>query len=404
MTVLRDQVETVLRSWNRYEIDRGAPPVVDFDCHPVDPATVPRASSRLEVRAQLESLRTEAAGDAESDDAADRIGAALAYLDALLGAREPLADYIRATQGCAADGWSDDYLENVRAAAVNELERLGVAWGTDTARALRATEGSVDAADAADVIRKYARELEDDVRHLADTDAPFNLTVEHVDLDAYWAYWLDGAGADVRLRINARNASFTEVQACQFALHEVLGHGLQCATYAQRCQQHEVPWVRMTSVHAQQQVMLEGLAQALPLFVRSTDQPLVTRVRLAHYLELVRAKLHLALNSGTSISDCIALARAHVPFWSEGAIGDMLTDRGADPLLRSYLWAYPAGIDWFVRLADSAPADTARGVILAAYRAPLTPGALAQIWPEGPPVGGAPPAANRSTLDSIKLQ
>lgn len=402
MTVLRDRVETVLRSWNRYEIDRGAPPVVDFDCHPVDPATVPRVLSRLEVRAQLESLRTEAAGHPESDDAADRIGAALAYLDALLGARAPLADYIRATQGCAADGWSDDYLETVRASAVTELERLGVAWGADTARSLKATEGSVDAADAADVIRKYARELEDDVRQLADTDAPFNLTVEHVDLDAYWAYWLDGAGADVRLRINARNASFTQVQACQFALHEVLGHGLQCATYAQRCQEHEVPWVRMTSVHAQQQVMLEGLAQALPLFVRPTDQPLVTRVRLAHYLELVRAQLHLAINSGAPIADCVALARRHAPFWSEGAIGDMLTDRSADPLLRSYLWAYPAGIDWFVRLADSAPADTIRGVILAAYRAPLTPGGLAQIWPEGPPVGGAPQATGQSTHDSIK--
>ncbi|MGH3614935.1 MAG: hypothetical protein ACRDRK_20550 [Pseudonocardia sp.] len=386
---LRDQVETVLRSWNRYEIDRGAPPVVDFDCHPVDAAAVPRASSRLEVRARLESLRAEAADHAESDDVSDRIGAALAYLDALLGTREPLADYIRATQGCAADGWSDDYLETVKAAAVSELERRGVTWGPDTARSLKATEVSVDAADAADVIQKYAREFEDDVRRLANTDAPFNLTVEHVDLDAYWAYWLDGAGADVRLRINARNASFTDVQACQFALHEVLGHGLQCATYAQQCQQHEVPWVRVTSVHAQQQVMLEGLAQALPLFVRPTDQPLLTRVRLAHYLELVRAKLHLAVNSGTPISDCIELARSHVPFWSEGAIGDMLTDRGADPLLRSYLWAYPAGIDWFVSLADLAPTNTATAVIRAAYRAPLTPRELAQMWPNGPVVGGA---------------
>ena len=70
------------------------------------------------------------------------------------------------------------------------------------------------------------------------------------------------------MRINARNASFTEVQARQFALHEVLGHGLQCASYAQQCREQDVPWVRLTSVHAQQQVLLEGLAQALPLFVR----------------------------------------------------------------------------------------------------------------------------------------
>ncbi|MDN5851978.1 MAG: hypothetical protein L0K86_03875 [Actinomycetia bacterium] len=385
---LRDRVESVLRSWNRYEIDRGAPPVVDYDCHPQGAADVLRATSRPAVRHQLEELRAEATGRPEDAHIAERIGASLAYLDALLGAREPLADYIRTTQGCDARGWSDEHIESVRTVAVAELDRLGVGWDADTAASLKATEGDVDPADAADVIQKYAREMEDDVRHLADTDAPFNVTVEHVDLDVYWAYWLDGAGPDVRLRINSRNANFTEVQARQFALHELLGHGLQCASYAQRCQQENVPWVRMTSVHAQQQVLLEGLAQAMPLFVRPTDQPLVARVRLAHYLELVRAKLHLAINSGTSIPDCLSLAQAHVPFWSEAVVGDMLTDRGADPLLRSYLWAYPTGIDWFVSLADDASAQTAQTTIRASYETPLTPEGLARLWPDGPIFGG----------------
>jgi hypothetical protein len=49
-------------------------------------------------------------------------------------------------------------------------------------------------------------------------------------VDAYWAYWLDGAGQRVRLRLNMPNATFTKVQARQFALHEVLGHGLQGAS------------------------------------------------------------------------------------------------------------------------------------------------------------------------------
>jgi len=384
---LRDRVETALRSWNRHEIDRGAPPVVDFDCYPQSAADVPPAASRLAVRHELEELRREAVAIDETP-LADRIGAALAYLDALLGAREPLSDYIQATQGCAAAGWTDDHLDNVRAAAVAELDQLGVAWDSAAAHALKVAEGVVDAADAADVIQKYARDLEHDVRRLVDSDAPFNVTVEHVDLDVYWAYWLDGAGADVRLRINARNASFTDVQARQFALHELLGHGLQCASYSQHCQAHDVPWVRMTSVHAQQQVLLEGLAQALPLFVRPEDQPLIARVRLAHYVELVRAKLHLAINDGISVSDCVAVARKYIPFWSDARIGDMLSDRGTDPLLRSYLWAYPAGIDWFVRLADSAAPETARAVMQSAYQSPLTPGALCELWPDGPAIGG----------------
>lgn len=100
------------------------------------------------------------------------------------------------------------------------------------------------------------------------------------------------------------------------------------------------------------------------LFVRPDDKPLAARVRLAHYLELVRAQLHLAVNNGASIPDCVALATEHVPFWRPAEIGDALSDRGTDPLLRSYLWAYPAGIDWFVALADDATADLAQTITL----------------------------------------
>jgi hypothetical protein len=302
----------------------------------------------------------------------------------------PVRAYIKATQGCDAQGWPEPYIASVRDTAIQHLAELGVSWGPTTMDELKATEVEVDAANAAGVIQKYASELETDVRQLVNSDAPFNLSIEHVDLDAYWAYWLDGAGANVRMRINSRRANFTDVQARQFALHEILGHGLQCASYAQSCQRLEVPWVRITSVHAQQQVLLEGLAQALPLFVCPDDQPLITRVRLVHYIELVRAKLHLAINDGANIPDCIALAKMHAPFWTEDAIGDMLSDRGANPLLRTYLWAYPAGIDWFVRLADEGPKETVRTLISAAYRSPLTPDELSALWPEGPAIGGTP--------------
>lgn len=380
---LRDRAEATLRAWNSYEIGRGAPAVIDFDCYP-EGADAPRTvSSRLDARAELVALQTEARS-VGLNEIEDRLGASVAYLDALLGVRLPLDEYVRATQGCSANGWSDEYIESVRLVAVAELNRLDVGWDVDTAKALKATETPIADDDVAAVIQAHAREMESDVRRLADTDAPFSVTVEHVDLDVYWAYWLDGTGSDVRLRINSRNASFTEVQARQFALHELLGHGLQGASYAQRCRRQDVPWMRMTSVHAQQQVLFEGLAQAFPLFVRPDDQPLVARVRLAHYLELVRAKLHLAINGGTSVLECVEIARAHVPFWSSSAIGDMLSDRAVDPLLRSYLWSYPAGIDWFVRLADTASFEIRRRLIRESYRDPLTPAALSRIWQDGP--------------------
>jgi hypothetical protein len=84
---------------------------------------------------------------------------------------------------------------------------------------------------------------------------------------------------------------------------------------------------------------------------------------------------------------CVKYARAHIPYWTNEDIADQLTDRGADPLLRSYLWAYPAGIDWFVNLAD-ANTPEASAILRAAYRKPLTPGELANLWASGPPFGG----------------
>ena len=229
-------------------------------------------------------------------------------------------------------GSPDPCLSSTRETAIASLEKLGVGWGPTTRRDLEETEEAIPSGDAADVIRAYATKLEPAVRALTGSTAPFNLTIEHVDIAAYWAYWLDGAGSNVRMRIDVKNATFTDVEARQFALHEILGHGLQCASFSERCSNEDVPWIRLTSVHSQQQVLLEGLAQALPLFLLPDDEPLIARVRLAHYIEIARGQLHLAINDGLPIADCVQLARSLVPFWSDEAISSILSDRSVATL------------------------------------------------------------------------
>lgn len=167
----------------------------------------------------------------------------------------------------------------------------------------------------------------------------------------------------------------------------MLGHGLQNASYAARCAHEDVPWVRMTSIHALHQVLLEGLAEAMPLFIAPGDEILAARVRLAHYTQLVKSELHISINSGVSIEECAARAMARVPWWKDAYIGDFLSDRGADPRLRSYLWAYPAGLDWFAALSE-ADQDVISRVLQSAYRDPVSPRELAALWPSGPPIGG----------------
>lgn len=389
---LRDEIEATLRAWNAYELNRGSAAIIDFDCHPTGAPPEP-AGSRLEVYRRLGDLQARA-HEAGSHWLITRLDADLAYLAALLGEHLPLADYLRATQGCGAAGWPADYItargEQARAA----LAAFGVAWGPDTADDLLDAEGPMNIGDAPDAIRQATDDHESDVRLATGSDAPFELTIETADVDAYWAYWLDGAGRDVRLRLNLRQVSFTKVAARQFALHEVLGHGLQGASWSECAATEDVPWVRASSVHAPQQVLLEGLAQALPLFIAPDDRTLIARIRLDHYSQLVRSELHLALNAGATIEQMAGRAKSRVPWWTDAMIGDILADRGANPLLRSYLWAYPAGFDWFANLVDTDP-ETKRAVLHAAYRAPLTPADLVALWPTGPTIGGPGPSTRQ---------
>jgi hypothetical protein len=382
---LRDDIEQAIRSWSAYETLSGAPATVDFDCFPVAEPVEP-ADSRLAVYRRLAELRQHAEHSGKTR-LIRRLDADIAYLGALLGERHPLSNYVLRTQGCPAAGWPADYVTWRGDAARAGLEALGLRWGPKTGNDLTELEGPISVMEVPEAIRHAASQYETAVRQVTGTDAPYELTIETTDVDAYWTYWLDGAGQQVRLRLNLRDARFSAVGARQFALHEILGHGLQGASFAARCAREDVPWVRLLSVHASQQVLLEGLAQAMPLFIVPDDELLIARVRLDLYTQLVRAEIHLALNSGTLIRDCADHARARVPWWTDTQISSILTDRGTDPLLRSYLWAYPAGFDWFAALSD-ADASVVADVLHAAYRDPLAPEELAALWPAGPAIGG----------------
>lgn len=372
-TSLRDEIEDVLDAWNAYEISVGAPPVIDYDCRQ-GKGDVGKVNGRVHAYQELLRLKAEA-----TDDLADRIDCHLAYLGALLGERLPLREFVRRTQGVEVAGWSSEYVTWRGEQARKAMQDLGIEWGPTTRRDLLDSEQNLTADEIPDALRAAAAKFEPLVRKATGTTAPYNLSIETADIDAYWSYWLDGAGQDARLRLNMRNARFTDVQARQFSLHEILGHALQSASYSARCCAEDVPWVRVLSVHANHQVLLEGLAQALPLFVAPDDEALIAHLRLDYYLQLVSSELHLAINDDVSVSDCLEHAKQRVPFWPDETIGRMLSDRSTDVLLRSYQWAYPAGADWFVTLAETNDSEIIAQVLQAAYRSPLTPGQLAMI-------------------------
>lgn len=385
---LHDACEAVIRQWHKYEVDRNGSVIIDYDCKPRSGEEADPIASRLDVHRRLSELKSAAC--AEQDlNLVERLTADLTYLEALLGAQRSLEDYLLCTQGCAARGWSPDYVVSRGALARELLKDRDVSWGAQTLNELEHLEGALSPVDAPSAIRAAAWELQPRLRDYSGVRAEPDIAIETVEVDDYWAYWLDGASQKVRLRLNLKNAKFTTVRARQFALHELLGHAIQYANLSLIANESHVEWFPLFSVHATNQVLFEGLAQALPLFMISEDSDLAIRVRLDHYIQLVRAELHIALNEGSSIASCVEHAHQRVPWWTNEDIAGILSDRGINsPLLRTYLWAYPAGCDWFVNLADQASPTFAQEVISAAYLAPLSPKQLEAKWPAGPPIGG----------------
>jgi hypothetical protein len=143
--------------------------------------------------AALDDL-TGQAGEAGSGPVAEQLNAHATYLAALLGEQVPLDDYLKRTQGCGAERWSDEYLDHRRDLAKSALADLGISWGEKRRDDLRALDEQLDSGEVAEVIGEYADEYEPFVRDLAQSTAEFQLTIENVEHDEYWSYWLDGAG------------------------------------------------------------------------------------------------------------------------------------------------------------------------------------------------------------------
>lgn len=381
---LRNAVEDVVRRWDALERSHSEAPVIDFDCAP--PANEPRPfENRFTALDELSRLGS----DTNKQHPALRVqlDAHITYLRALIGEQLPFDHYISMTQGCVPRGWTADYVEHRAQIAKDALESLGISWDNDTWVNIRNLSEQLAAVDVASAIREYADRYEPTIRSLVDTNAEFNLMIEDVEVDAYWSYWLDGSGHDARLRINKKNASFSRVDAYRFALHEVLGHALQYSSLTAQAESNAVEWPRILAVHCPHQVLFEGLAQVLPWIASPEDEIVTARTRLDHFANLVRGQIHILLNNGATVFNCRDLARPQVPWWTDEEITREFHDRSRNPQFKSYLWAYPAGIDWFTKLIEAGDTPLAE-VLREAYRRPLTPTELHELWPTGPVIGG----------------
>jgi hypothetical protein len=125
--------------------------------------------------------------------------------------------------------------------------------------------------------------------------------------------------------------------------------------------------------------MLEGLAQTLPLLIPNEaviDSVLAVRLALMRYRLMIDNNLHCMINAGATIERCASYHER----WSLGrstrrAITD-LAARGADPLYRSYLYAYPAGCELFWSAHEQLTPGQQAELVRACYRGPQSADAI----------------------------
>ena len=362
-------LDQAVRGWDRHERAHGRQPVVAYDLDP--PASAVCAAGRGETARALTEL---------ADTHPDAVRGHLAYLSRLTGESiRPLDAYVAVTQQTPLQPVGDAHLQRRRDELANFAAAVGVTFGPELPAQLTATETPVGAADLEDVISLELDRWLSVVATYVRSDVTFDVAIERVDEDVYWSYWLDGAGRNARMRINMRHAQFTLTQARQFALHELCGHALQCASWsARRVENGTARFPATHCVHLGQQPAFEGIGQALGLLVARTDKLLAARTRLTLYSQLVYGRAHRQLAFGADRTTVERELRRWLPWWDPAAAGRFIADRRDDALLSSYLWSYPAGAAFFWQLAD-AHSQVARDVLTAAYDRPLTLTALAGV-------------------------
>ena len=163
-----------------------------------DPVTP--AEDRVSVAEQLATLRREAMDRGERVPLVRRVGCPPGLRDGF--ARRALGNpqVHRSNSRMQGSGWSATYIESCAETLRESLDDLGIGWGPSTEAALEAGEGALDVDAAGAAIREAAVELGTAVRALTGSDATYNLKIDNVNEDAYWAYWLDGTGSDVRMQ------------------------------------------------------------------------------------------------------------------------------------------------------------------------------------------------------------
>jgi hypothetical protein len=356
-----------LIAWDKLERENHSNAILDFNL--LDGSDIAEKSyrNRLEVLQDLELM----ASSITDDKVEKRVTAHITYLRALMGQQFDFETYIRKTQRLPLVFYEDDYIHLHAEKTRKTIEALNGPFDSSVFDHLNKLESTLPSGDVEDYFQESFRRHKSFLWQQVQSEVDFPVKIETVDVDAYWWCWVDTWQQQFRLRINTKHGNYTPTKALLMVYHELLAHCCQMAIWKEQIAQGKMDRIwGLTTVHSPEQFLFEGIAQTLPLFIpiEQTQNPILqARLRLSHFGSLINNNLHVMINEGKSVEECLDYARQLAPWMKPEDIAEDLASRSNNILFRSYQYVYPGSFDFFLTLADTLSTERKKEFLATCY-------------------------------------
>ena len=372
----------VLAGWDRFESKIQGPSIIDFNLPGFsDQSAETHYGARAEVLTDLVRLQNDPEVIA-NPLVSKKMRAQEAFLRNLMGEHWDFFDYIEATQGFTPRLFTEQELSAQRNEMTEALSDLDITDDANLEKNLEAADDKIPEAEIGRFYRRIADRNTEVLEPIIGTVPYFNFKVEFADVDAYWSNWVDGEKMDYRLQFNRRNVKEHLVgPSSLLAFHEISSHLLQAAILNRQIGQGTVPrCMGLTTVHGPEQFQSEGLAQSLTYFLDTADSQnpfLIAKREISQYKWMVDNNLHIMINTGSTIEECVTYGREYMPFKPRIQIAHSLSSKVNNPQFRCYEHVYGASAFFFKEIAQRADGQQKTALLNRIYNewliAPLNP-------------------------------
>jgi len=349
-----DELLQIFYDWDR--IEKGK--IIDFDLIGRKKDFPQKYSTRQEVRKVLQqSIKLFEGDSSEERFIRAKIGASIAYLDALEGKNIPFRRYIETTMGITPRIFPTRYIDAWQAKVHAAYRSLGYEY-TKKGLEVFIRENTL----GKDIIRSSFIKFRDTwlstFLEWQGIRANIDYEIKFVDEDVYWMNWIstnvDGKIV-LRYNIHKRHTWLRGVTE-YLVLHEICGHLVQMISWKEKIRRGEMnPFVGLTSTFTQEQFLGEGIAQTISDFI--PYQPLSEygkRALLAdQFYWMVMNNLHVMANAGTSKNEMFLFVNKYLPRYSMDKLVRDVKEKTKDPLMRTYQYIYGISLYYFSSFAST---------------------------------------------------